>query len=31
MKTKGKAWQLWVTALLILAFAFTAFFGISSK
>jgi SecD/SecF fusion protein len=31
MKTKGKAWQLWVTALLILAFAFTAFFGVSSK
>jgi SecD/SecF fusion protein len=30
MKTKGKAWHLWVTAILIVAFAFTAFFGISS-
>lgn len=31
MKTKGKAWQLIVTALLIIVFAFTAFFGVSTK
>mgnify|MGYP005753977577 FL=1 len=31
MKTKGKAWQLFVTALLILVFAYTAFFGVSAK
>ena len=31
MKTKGKAWQLFVTALLILVFVYTAFFGVSAK
>ena len=31
MKTKGKAWQLVVTALLILVFVYTAFFGVSAK
>ena len=31
MKTKGKAWQLVVTVLLILAFVYTAFFGVSAK
>ena len=31
MKTKGKAWQLVVTVLLIVAFAYTAFFGVSVK
>ena len=31
MKTKGKAWHLVVTVLLILAFVYTAFFGVSAK
>ena len=31
MKTKGKPWQFFVVALLILAFAYTAFFGVSSQ
>ena len=31
MKTKGKAWHLFVTAILIVAFACTAFFGVSSR
>ena len=31
MKTKGKAWHLVVTVLLILAFVYTAFFGVSTK
>ena len=31
MKKKGKAWQLVVTVLLILAFVYTAFFGVSAK
>ncbi len=31
MKIKGKAWHLVVTALLILVFAFTAFFGVSGQ
>ena len=31
MKTKGKAWHLVVTVLLILAFVCTAFFGVSAK
>ncbi len=31
MKTKGRAWHLVVTALLIVVFAFTAFFGVSVK
>ena len=31
MKTKRRAWQLVLTVLLILAFAYTAFFGVSSK
>ncbi|MEG1446562.1 MAG: SecD/SecF family protein translocase subunit [Ruthenibacterium sp.] len=31
MKTKGKPWQFFVAALLILAFSYTAFFGISSQ
>ena len=31
MKTKGKAWQLVVTVLLIAAFVYTAFFGVSAK
>lgn len=31
MRTRGKAWQLAVTALLIFVFAFTAFFGVSTK
>ena len=31
MNIKGKAWHLWVTAILILVFAFTAFFGVSSQ
>ena len=31
MKTKGKAWQLVVTALLIVVFVYTAFFGVSAK
>ena len=31
MKTKGKAWHLFVTAILILAFACTAFFGVSVR
>ena len=31
MKTKGKAWHLIVTVLLIVAFVFTAFFGVSAK
>ena len=30
MKTKGRAWHLVVTVLLIVVFAFTAFFGVSS-
>ena len=30
MKTKGRAWHLIVTVLLIAVFAFTAFFGASS-
>ena len=30
MKTKGRAWHLIVTVLLIVVFAFTAFFGASS-
>ena len=29
MKTKGKAWQLVVTVLLIAAFVYTAFFGVA--
>ena len=31
MKTKGKAWQLVVTVLLIAAFVYTAFFGVAVK
>ena len=31
MKTKGKAWQLVVTALLIVVFVYTAFFGVAAK
>ena len=31
MKTKGKAWQLIVTVLLIAAFVYTAFFGVAVK
>ena len=31
MKTKGKAWQLIVTVLLIVAFVYTAFFGVAVK
>ena len=31
MKTKGKAWHLVVTVLLILAFVYTAFFGVYAK
>ena len=31
MKIKGKAWHLVVTVLLILAFVYTAFFGVSAK
>ena len=31
MKTKGKAWHLVITVLLILAFVYTAFFGVSAK
>ena len=31
MKTKGRAWHLVVTVLLIAVFAFTAFFGVSAK
>ena len=31
MKTKGKAWHLVVTVLLIVVFVFTAFFGVSAK
>ena len=31
MKTKGKAWQLIVTVLLIVAFVYTAFFGVAGK
>ena len=31
MKTKGKAWQLNVTVLLIAAFVYTAFFGVAVK
>ena len=31
MKTKGKAWHLVVTVLLIRAFVYTAFFGVSAK
>ncbi|MGN0708150.1 MAG: protein translocase subunit SecF [Faecalibacterium sp.] len=31
MKTKGKAWHLVVTALLILVFVYTAFFGVSAR
>ena len=31
MKTKGRAWHLIAAVLLILAFAFTAFFGVSAK
>ena len=31
MKTKGKAWQLVVTALLIVVFVYTAFFGVAEK
>ena len=31
MKTKGRAWHLVVTVLLIVVFAFTAFFGVSVK
>ncbi len=31
MKTKGKPWQFFVVAVLIVAFAFTAFFGINTK
>ena len=30
MKTKGRAWHLIVTVLLIVVFSFTAFFGVSS-
>ncbi|MGN0663277.1 MAG: protein translocase subunit SecF [Faecalibacterium sp.] len=31
MKTKGKAWHLVVTALLILVFVYTAFFGVATQ
>ena len=31
MKTKGKAWQLVLTVLLIAAFVYTAFFGVAVK
>ena len=31
MKTKGKAWQLVVTVLLIVVFVYTAFFGVAAK
>ena len=31
MKTKGKAWQLVVTVLLVAAFVYTAFFGVAVK
>ncbi|MEG1477366.1 MAG: protein translocase subunit SecD [Oscillospiraceae bacterium] len=31
MKTKGKPWQFFVVALLIFCFAYTAFFGVSTK
>ena len=31
MKTKGKAWHLVVTALLIVVFVYTAFFGVAAK
>ena len=31
MKTKGKAWHLVVTVLLILVFVYTAFFGVAAK
>lgn len=31
MKTKGRAWHLVVTALLILVFVYTAFFGVATK
>ena len=31
MKTKGKAWQLILTVLVIAAFVYTAFFGVAVK
>ena len=31
MKTKGKPWQFFVVAVLIVVFAFTAFLGISTQ
>ena len=31
MKKRGKAWQFFVVAGLILAFAYTAFFGVRSQ
>lgn len=31
MKTKGRAWHLFVTAILIVVFVFTAFFGVAVK
>lgn len=31
MKTKGRAWHLFVTAILIVVFVYTAFFGVAAK
>ena len=31
MKTKGRPWQFFVVAVLIVLFAFTAFFGVSTQ